>query len=211
MESGASIGAGAVILGGVTIGKNAMIGAGAVVTKSVPPYAIVRGNPARIAGYVDTLPALVAATPFAQGQEKPSRVLLGVGESTLHHLPQHGDMRGNLTVGEFLRDIPFVPKRYFLVHGVPSDKVRGEHAHYICRQFLVCVHGSCAVTLDNGISRCEVTLDSPDIGVFLPAMVWGTQYKFTSETMLLVMASEHYDSADYIRDYNTYISIVKGA
>lgn len=212
VESGASIGAGAVILPGITVGTGAMVGAGAVVTKSVPPYAIVVGSPARIAGYVENVSSSgqkepsVSGTPFASS-EASSRV--GVGGVTLHRMKLVRDMRGDLSVGEFAKDIPFEPKRYFLVFNVPSEKTRGEHAHRECHQFLVCVKGSCAVVVDDGLSRCEVALDSPEKGIYLPPMTWGIQYKYSSDAVLMVFTSHYYEAADYIRNYSDFIAIAK--
>jgi hypothetical protein len=212
IENKASIGGGAVILPGVTIGVGAMIGAGAVVTKSVPPYAIVTGNPARIMGYVESNSASVVANSDVLQYTFPSEksiTRLDVGNVTLHRLKMVPDMRGDLSAGEFAKDIPFEPKRYFLVFNVPSEKTRGEHAHRICHQFLLCVKGSCSVVVDDGVSRREIRLDSPELGVFLPAMTWGIQYKYSSDAVLLVFASEYYEASDYIRDYQEFISLVQ--
>ena len=204
----ASIGGGAVILPGVTIGMGAMVGAGAVVTKSVPPYAIVTGSPARITGYVENSgasnnsekPKLV---DNAEPQEGIKRV--GVGEVTTHNFKFIADMRGDLSVGEFEKEIPFVPKRYFLVFNVPSQKTRGEHAHHKCHQFLICVKGSCAVVVDDGNNRAEVILDAPNKGIYLPPLTWGIQYKYSEDAVLLVFTSDYYDADDYIRDYSEFI------
>lgn len=205
--NGASIGAGAVILPGLAVGAGAMVGAGAVVTKSVPPHAVVVGNPARITGYVNTAP-FTPRTPYdAAGGKEPvaSTLVFGV---TLHHFTHVKDLRGNLLACEFEREIPFVPKRYFLVYGVPSEKTRGQHAHKICHQFLVCVKGRCAVVADDGLSRQEFILDSPRFGVYLPPMTWATQYKYSKDATLLVFASHYYDADDYIRDYGEYIRLI---
>ena len=118
------------------------------------------------------------------------------------------DLRGNLSVGEFPNDIPFEVKRYFLVYDVPSMETRGEHAHRNCHQFLICVHGSCAVVADDGHTRQEFRLDRPEIGIHLPPLVWGTQYKYSPDAVLLVFASEHYDAADYIRDYDQFTRLI---
>jgi len=207
---GASIGANATILPGLTIGQYAMIGAGAVVTRSVPPYAIVTGNPARIIGYVgeDTGTPQTqdtgAAFPVAPGH-RPS-IVKGVG---LHRIKKVHDLRGNLSVGEFSRDIPFEVKRYFLVFDVPSAATRGEHAHHTCHQFLLCVKGSCAVVADDGRQRQEYRLDSPDLGIHLPPMTWGIQYKYSADAVLLVFASEHYDADDYIRSYDDFLTLAR--
>jgi acetyltransferase-like isoleucine patch superfamily enzyme len=202
---GASIGANATILPGMTIGQNAIVGAGALVSRSVPPNAMVMGVPARIRGYVDSRglePAFEApeASP-EEGATRPSRVR-GV---RLHRLALRRDLRGSLSVGEFPREIPFVPKRYFLVFDVPGSEIRGEHAHRVCHLFLMCVRGACSVVADDGESREEFRLDHPTLGVHLPPMVWATQYKHTSDAVLLVFASDYYDPADYIRDYQKFL------
>ena len=206
VDAGASIGAGATILPGLTIGSNAMVAAGAVVTRSVPPNAIVVGNPAKIVGYVDTERDKVAAgeSLAAEVGAHPTRVP-GV---SLHRMPRVADIRGSLTVGEFVRSVPFPVKRYFMVFDVPSVETRGEHAHRECHQFLICVRGSCAVVADDGAHRQEFLLDRPDIGVHLPPMVWGIQYKYSADAVLLVFASHYYDGADYIRDYSKFRQLV---
>lgn len=207
IESGASIGGGAVILPGVVVGVGAMVGAGAVVTKSVPPYAIVLGNPARITGYVNSHPFTLASAGTTSPSEE-NVLTTQVKGVTLHHFNYVKDLRGNLSVGEFKREIPFLPQRYFLVFDVPSEKTRGQHAHKACHQFLICVKGRCAVVADDGKSRQEFVLDSPALGVYLPPMTWGTQYKYSSDAILLVFASDYYDAADYIRDYDEFKHLI---
>ncbi len=209
LRKGVSIGANATILPGLEIGTGAMIGAGAVITRSVPPNAIAVGNPARIVGYVGTQGA-ASAIPAAPVSGTDQKVIAtGVGGVTLHELPHIEDLRGSLSVGEFERSVPFLPKRYFLVFDVPSREIRGEHAHRKCQQFLICVRGSCSVVADDGKNRCEYQLDRPNLGIYLPAMVWGTQYKYSSDAVLLVFASDYYDSADYIRDYSEFAALVR--
>ncbi len=202
VESGASIGANATILAGVTIGSGAMIGAAAVVTRSVPPNAIVVGNPARIVGYVSDNGASEAS---------PTSITHGVTDTAvpgvkLYRLPSFADMRGSLSVGDFEGFLPFQAKRFFLVYGVPTQETRGEHAHKRCHQFLICVSGSVRVLADDGTRRIDLELNSPDQGIHLPPMIWGTQYKYSSDAVLLVLASEPYDSDEYIRDYAEFKS-----
>lgn len=206
VEAGASIGTGATILPGITIGSHAMVVSGAVVTRSVPPNAIVDGNPAKIVGYVDA--------PSSQAADvHPSKPETGVTATrvkgvALHRMPHVPDIRGSLTVGEFERSIPFPAKRYFMVFDVPSMETRGEHAHRACHQFLICVRGSCAVVADDGTNRQEFLLDRPDVGVHLPPMTWGIQYKYSSDAVLLVFASHYYDAEDYIRNYGDFLQRV---
>ena len=133
-----------------------------------------------------------------------SSTRLGIGNVTLHRFKLIRDPRGDLSVGEFVNEIPFEPKRYFVVFNVPSQHTRGEHAHYKCHQFLICVSGTCSVMIDDGQTRCEVQLCSPDMGIYIPPLTWGIQYKYSSEAVLLVFASETYDASDYIRDYSEY-------
>lgn len=209
VKRGASIGANATILPGLTIGEKAMVGAGAVVTSDVPPLAIVTGNPARIVGYDgagSSSPGAASTTPAEVGAS-PTRVA-GV---TLHRLPHVNDLRGNLSFGEVGDQIPFEVKRYFLVYDVASKEIRGEHAHRSLHQFLICIHGRCHVMADDGTSRQEFVLDSPTIGLHLPPMVWGVQYKYTEDAVMLVLASGKYDPASYIRDYSEFQALVKAA
>lgn len=213
--AGASIGANATILAGLTIGRNAMVGAGSVVTRSVPPNAVVMGNPARITGYVDnnsgaTAQQKSAASAFdIKEDEKPAVIKTSVKNVNLHRLPLVTDLRGSLSVGEIGQHIPFAVERYFLVFDVPSAETRGEHAHHQCHQFLICVAGSVAVVADDGKNRQEFLLNRPNQGVHLPPMTWGTQYKYSKDAVLLVLASHHYSSADYIRNYDDFMRLLK--
>jgi acetyltransferase-like isoleucine patch superfamily enzyme/dTDP-4-dehydrorhamnose 3,5-epimerase-like enzyme len=207
VANGASIGANATILPGVVIGENAMIGAGALVNRSVPPNAIVVGNPAAIIGYVGATQERRLQAFGAKGKKSELSVQSTAVEGVqVFDLPVFSDMRGSLLVGEFERHIPFVPKRYFMVFDVPSRETRGEHAHRVCQQFLVCVRGSCAAVVDDGRSRMELSLDTPQRGLYLPPMVWGVQYKYSEDAVLLVFASEHYDPDDYIRKYSDFLA-----
>lgn len=201
------VGAGAVIRQGVVIGEGAIVKPGAVVEQNIPPYAIAAGVPARVLGYVENLQNGKASPWHLQATfpSSPAVVPLGVGGVTLHRLRKVCDPRGDLSVGEFPKDIPFEPKRYFLVFNVPSEKTRGEHAHHQCHQFLICVKGSCAVVVDDGKSRCEVLLESPDMGIHLPPLTWGIQYKYSSDAVLLVFTSDYYDANDYIRNYSEFV------
>ena len=165
----------------------------------MPPNAVVEGSPAKIVGYVNA--ARGEDPNVASGKAEVGTSATHVKGVTLHRLPRVPDIRGNLTVGEFDRSTPFAAKRYFMVFDVPSIETRGEHAHRECHQFLICVRGSCAVVADDGTNRQEFLLDCPDLGLHLPPMVWGIQYKYSADAVLLVFASHYYDSADYIRDY----------
>jgi UDP-2-acetamido-3-amino-2,3-dideoxy-glucuronate N-acetyltransferase len=204
-QSGVRIGANATIYPGITLAAGSVVRPGAVVTRSVPPRAIVDGNPATIVGYVGTESSATAGVAAHESSRAAAATLVrGV---TLHTFPVIQDLRGNLTVGEFVKEIPFIPRRYFLVFGVPSREVRGEHAHHECHQFLICLRGSCAVVADDGARRVEVSLDAPNKGIYLPPMTWGIQYKYSADALLLVFASHPYEVSDYIRDYEKFLAL----
>jgi UDP-2-acetamido-3-amino-2,3-dideoxy-glucuronate N-acetyltransferase len=207
VKRGASIGANATILPGITIEEQVMVGAGAVVTRNVPRNAVVAGNPARIISYAGAhRPAapLLSVAP-ADGGPEETRVE-GV---ILRRLPVAPDLRGNLSFGEVSRQIPFEIKRYFLVFDVSSEQVRGEHAHRTLHQFLICVHGRCCVVADDGTYRQEFVLDSPHTGLYIPPMIWAVQYKYSRDGVLLAFTSDLYNPGDYIRDYAEFLALKK--
>lgn len=215
LEDDVSIGANATILPGLRIGRGAMVGAGAVVTRDVPPYATVAGNPAIIIGYQDSSPP---SGPWDSLQVKQSllaepgsRVDLGVRGCWIERLPHYSDMRGSLTPLELGKGLPFNPHRVFLVHDVVSHRVRGEHAHHRCQQFLVAAHGGVSIVVDDGGNRREVRLEDPTVGLYLAPMVWGIQYNFSPGCVLMVAASHAYESDDYIRDYAEFRKAVAKA
>jgi acetyltransferase-like isoleucine patch superfamily enzyme/dTDP-4-dehydrorhamnose 3,5-epimerase-like enzyme len=208
IHKGASIGANATILPGLTIGKDAMVGAGSVVTKDVPPYAIVVGNPARITSYAapsKMQPSVSAVSTPGEGKTVPGTMVKGVA---IYSLPLITDLRGSLTFAEYGQFLPFIPKRFFMVFDVPSKEIRGEHAHKKLHEFLVCVKGSCSLVVDDGKNRGEFLLNSATIGVHVPPLVWRIHYKYSPDAVLLVLASEKYEAEDYIRDYNQYLEMV---
>lgn len=127
----------------------------------------------------------------------------------VHGLTHARDERGSLAVLE-LADCPFEPRRIFAVYDVPSESVRGAHAHRACHQFLVCVAGSVKCSVNDGSSTDEIDLDGPAVGLHIPPMVWGTQWKYTSDAVLLVLASHPYNADDYIRDYEDFLEAVRG-
>ena len=204
VRRGASIGANATILPGLVIGQHAVVGAGSVVTRDVPAYAVVVGNPARIIRFagVDRLPSETA--PKADG----GLPALRVAGAELRRLPSFLDSRGSLTFGEVGEHLPFPVARYFVVSDVPSPSVRGEHAHRECHEFLVCLRGSCVVTLDDGHHREEVLLDAPTVGLHVPPQVWRALYHYTPDAVVLALCSHTYDAADYIRSYEEFLRVV---
>ena len=204
VKKGASIGANATILPGITIEENVMVGAGTVVTRNVPRDAIVVGNPGQIVSYVGTQRS---QPPAAQEPGETGAIKTEVDGVILHRLPTAADLRGMLSFGEVGQQVPFEVKRYFLVHEVPTEQVRGEHAHRTLHQFLICVHGRCLVVADDGTHRQEFLLDSPHTGLYLPPMTWAVQYKYSRDAVLLALASGRYDAADYIRDYAQFVAL----
>jgi UDP-2-acetamido-3-amino-2,3-dideoxy-glucuronate N-acetyltransferase len=203
VRSGASIGANATILPGLEIGRGAMVGAGAVVTRPVPPNAIVSGNPARIHGYAEASDR--SAAPLDVGRE-PGRRDLDVSGVHLQRFPEFSDLRGKLTASELPgEEVPFEPRRWFLVYDVPSREVRGEHAHRVCHQFLICISGKVNVAVDDGERRAKVVLDEPTVGLYIPPRVWASQYQYDDNAVLLVLASHPYDPDDYIREYELFL------
>jgi len=211
VRKGASLGANSTILPGVTIGAQAMVGAGSVVTHDVPPFAIVVGNPARIVGYVDANDAGHSRVTRAKlSRNAVAARALRVPGVSVCRLVRADDLRGSLVSGEVESHIPFRPLRFFSVMQVPSKEVRGAHAHRLCEQFLVCQSGSVAIVVDDGRVREEIVLDDPQLGLYVAPMVWSVQYRYTNDAILLVFASHAYEPQDYIRDYDEFISEVTG-
>jgi hypothetical protein len=204
--AGASIGANATLLPGITVGRGAMVGAGAVVTSDVPEDAIVVGNPARITGYCS---ALVVPNAALNESAPAGRTPTGTVGATIVRLGEHEDMRGKLAALEMSDQLPFEVRRAFFVYDVPSQDVRGEHAHRECHQLLICLTGSVRVVADDGTNRSEVLLDRPSLGLHLEPMTWGIQYRYSPDARLMVLASHAYDSDDYIRSYEEFLALAR--
>jgi UDP-2-acetamido-3-amino-2,3-dideoxy-glucuronate N-acetyltransferase len=216
VRAGASIGANATLLPGIEIGRGAMVGAGAVVTRDVPPGVVVTGNPARIrrraddgvrsdADAVDTV--LAVAPPPNVAPDSPALTARGVSVAPI---PVIADSRGSLSYAQLGDQLPFVPRRYFLLFDVPEGAIRGAHAHRELEQFIVCVHGSCRVIIDDGTHRDELRLSSPDRGIHVAPMLWTTVVPDSRETTVLVLASAEYSTDDYIRDYDEFLAVARG-
>ncbi len=114
------------------------------------------------------------------------------------------DDRGSLVALEGNKSIPFEIKRVYYLFGTANDVTRGLHAHLALKQVLLCVTGSCKVLLDDGVVRESVFLDSPTKGLLVNSLVWREMSQFSSDCVLLVIASEHYDETDYIRCYERF-------
>ncbi len=131
-------------------------------------------------------------------------------EVTKYTFPSHGDERGQLVAIEAMKDLPFEIKRVYYIYDTLPGVRRGFHAHLNLQQILLCVNGSCKIHLDDGTDTAEVTLDKPNEGLYIANNMWREMYDFTPGTVLLVLASEYYDEADYIRNYDDFLKTVKG-
>jgi len=125
-------------------------------------------------------------------------------------LPKITDPRGNLTFAEAASMVPFDIKRAYWVYDVPGGESRGGHAHKQLRQLVIALSGSFHVTLDNGRERKTVLLNHPWQGLVIETNTWRTLDDFSSGAVCLVLASEHYDAADYIEDYEEFLQYVNG-
>ena len=123
---------------------------------------------------------------------------------------EFGDERGNLVVAEGGIDVPFDVKRVFYMYGSDATVVRGQHANRVTEFVLINVSGSSKVKVDNGYETQIIELNRPRMGLYIPAMLWKDMYDFSADSVLLVLASTHYDGSEYIRDYDAYIEEIRG-
>ena len=130
--------------------------------------------------------------------------------AVLYDIPYFADDRGAINILEIARDLPFGCQRIFYTYTVPEGRVRGEHAHKQCEQFLISIRGKVSVLVDDGEHRDEFMLDSPSKGLWLPSGCWGEQFGHSPDSILLVLASLPYDNADYIRSYDEFLVWKKG-
>ena len=123
---------------------------------------------------------------------------------------EFGDERGSLVVAEGGgQDIPFEIKRVFYMYGSDPTIVRGQHANRKTEFVLINVSGTSKVKVDNGEEQAVIELNRPRMGLYLKTMLWKDMYDFSSDSVLLVLASEHYDGGEYIRDYEEYLKEIK--
>ena len=130
-------------------------------------------------------------------------------ENNLICLPRIFDPRGNLTVAEAERHIPFPIRRAYWVYDVPGGESRGGHAHKQCREFIVALSGSFHVTLDNGTEQQTFLLNHPYQGLLVETNIWRTLDDFSSGAVCLVLASEPFEEADYIRKYEEFLTYIR--
>lgn len=200
VRRGASIGANATILPGITIGEKAMVAAGAVVTRDVPAFAQVRGVPAREHKTVSDVPAVKAQERELQTKSQ------GIDACRLIDLPRIGDPRGNLTFVEGGTHIPFQIARVYYLYDVPGGESRGGHAHRNLEQLIVAMSGSFDVVVDDGKRRKTFTLNRSYVGLYMPTMIWRELINFSSGAVCTVMASQRYDESDYYREYQDFVA-----
>lgn len=132
-----------------------------------------------------------------------------VFDCSIIELPKITDRRGNITPVYSNENIPFDIKRVFYLYDIPGGEARGAHAHKTCHQFLVAASGAFEVVLDDGINKRTVILNRPYYGLHIPPGIWAAEQGFSSGSVCLVLASEKYDEADYIRDYNDFMEYKK--
>lgn len=121
----------------------------------------------------------------------------------------HGDERGQLVALEEFKDIPFKIKRVYYMYDTAEGVIRGFHAHKSLQQILVCIHGNCKIKLDNGKEKKIVPLEKPYEGLYVANNMWREMFDFSSDAVLMVLASELYDEADYIRNYDEFLRSVR--
>ena len=122
-----------------------------------------------------------------------------------------GDERGQLVVIEGMKDIAFDIKRIFYIYGTQEHVVRGQHANLRTEFVLINLAGSSKVRVSNGEEERIFSLDRPHVGIYLPKMYWKDMYDFSQNSVLLCLASQNYDAAEYIRDYDEFVAIRRGA
>lgn len=121
----------------------------------------------------------------------------------------HGDDRGQLVALEEYKDIPFKIRRVYYVYKTGKGVTRGYHAHKSLQQILICIHGSCKIRLDNGHEKKVIPLEKPYEGLYVSNAMWREMFDFSSDAVLMVLASDLYDESDYIRDYDEFLEYVK--
>ncbi|WP_340675437.1 FdtA/QdtA family cupin domain-containing protein [Paraperlucidibaca sp.] len=124
------------------------------------------------------------------------------------NFPPLGDDRGSLVALEAHKTVPFEIKRVYYIFGTQSGVARGFHAHRNLKQIAVCVTGKCRMVLDDGATRKDAWLDSPTKGLIIGDLVWREMHDFSTDCVLLLLASEHYDETDYIRSYDKFLEKV---
>ncbi len=121
----------------------------------------------------------------------------------------HGDDRGQLVALEEMKDIPLRIKRVNYMSDTGAGVTRGYHAHKSLEQILICIHGSCKIRLDNGKEKKVIPLEKPYEGLYVSNAMWREMFDFSPDAVLMVLASELYDEADYIRNYDEFLAYIR--
>ncbi len=117
----------------------------------------------------------------------------------LYEFKELGDERGKLVAIEALKDIPFDVKRIFYIYGMDSATVRGKHANKKSEFVMINLRGTCKVKLYDDYDECIIELNRPNLGLYIPKLIWKDMYDFSDDSILLVLSNEYYDSSEYIR------------
>lgn len=140
---------------------------------------------------------------------RKNRIMNKVTLAEMLEFTQKGDERGRLVIVEGMEDIPFEIKRIFYIYGSDKDVIRGQHANRESEFVLINVSGSSKVKVMDGKGNEAVfSLNRPRLGIYLPKMVWKEMYDFSEDSVLLCLASTHYDSSEYIRNYDDFVKII---
>jgi UDP-2-acetamido-3-amino-2,3-dideoxy-glucuronate N-acetyltransferase len=198
VRRGASIGANATILPGITIGEGALVAAGSVVTHDVSARVLVQGNPARPASFLD---AKLIEAGTSHGAQQPSELMLGV---ELRRLSCATDRGGSLVATDLAREVPFVPRSFFALVETPEGALRSDHARIRCVQLMVLLSGEVTALVDNARERSAIRVSAPGNAILIPPGTWGGLLGFAPGTAVAVFASEPDDAADFIRDYGEF-------
>lgn len=132
-----------------------------------------------------------------------------VYECNILHLNKIGDRNGHITAINNNQEIPFDTKRIFYLYDIPGGESRGAHAHKECHQFLIAASGSFEVLLDDGLTKRQVLLNRPDLGLHIPPGIWASEINFSSGSICLVLASHEYSEMDYLRNYDDFLNFIK--
>jgi dTDP-4-dehydrorhamnose 3,5-epimerase-like enzyme len=135
---------------------------------------------------------------------------MAIADCIITELPRIQDPRGNLTFVEAGKQAPFDIRRVYYLYDVPGGSERGGHAHLQLHQLMIAMSGSFDIVLDDGFDRKRVHLNRSYNALYIPPMTWRELDNFSSGSVCMVLASEHFDEADYIRDYSAFMVAVHG-
>jgi len=198
IRRGASIGANVVILAGVTVGEDAMVGAGSVVTKDIPAHVVAFGNPARVTSFLNT--EMITEDRF-DTSVRAKQVLPEVELRRVKTVFNAGETSMD---AELLSNLPFSPKRFLVLKGLQHGQLCSGQVHFQCSQLFMLLSGSITFLVDNGRARRSVKLCRLGDTILVPPRIWHSLIAATPETIVGVLASEPFDAADHIYDYREF-------